>query len=213
MHYENDYIMRMLNFIKMLLEYLAGLTDAQQLEQGQDRIEKLLTSLTGLGWNQVDSLDAEQLARMMGERGEGPGRCFAIAQLLCMRADLQERLGLADHVEEWRRKALSLCLRISPPAELADPLYVMLQSLGKRFFASLDEWEYLLLGQVYAQAGYYADAEDALCAQSDPYATYAFYQRLLQCTDEELSRGNLPREEVLQGLARIEKQHPDAPVG
>jgi hypothetical protein len=74
-----------------------------------------------------------------------------------------------------------------------------------------------LLMQHYERAGEYAKAEDTLfeLLDADPgnrtvldFGT-AFYHRLLQQSDADLARANLPRAEVEEGLKNLQQRRPD----
>jgi len=59
--------------------------------------------------------------------------------------------------------------------------------------------------------GRYAKAENALYAILDSHAGFAdegrrFYERLLTKSDEQLAAGNLPREEVLEGMSNLHRR-------
>lgn len=203
MRYESDYIMRMIQLFRLLLEHLAGITEPEKLSLGEAEIENALQIITGLGWSEVEYLSEEQLSEMLGTQGEGPLRLSALARLLCIRADFHERLGKQEHCRAFRRRALRLYLAADCPPEALRDSYAALRDLGRRFLPELSDEECRKLGRLYERAGYYADAEDAFCAQAAHEQAQAFYERLLCLDDGELARGGLPRGEVAQGLARI----------
>lgn len=206
MNYESDYVMRMLHFLRLLAQHLAGLSDAQQLSAGDDGLEEALRKLTGLSFATVDSLPPAQLAELFSRQGDGDARLYAAAEILRLRAELHGRLGFAGDAQAMERKAFRLFLRIQDvPEELAESLYVTLKAQYRRAGDGLADAELRLLAGLYEKGGYYADAEDMYCLQGEYGVTLDFYARMQAMSDAALERGGLPRAEVEEGVARIRR--------
>jgi hypothetical protein len=212
-----DYIMRLIEQFFLVLSRILFKKNAQRYSEALSEIETAYKNLLGLDARQVHSMPFDELIEWlkMGGRFDAE-KCLILAALLKEEAEIRELAGRPmddglhdDYVNAFFlfREALQrdpglgsktarddmrrLALRLDP-ARLTPP----------RLFA---------LFRHHESAGEFGPAEDRLydLVEAGTPGIHgegrAFYERLLEKSDEELTAGNLPRKEVEEGLRIIQK--------
>ncbi len=213
--FNKDYIMRMIELLVQGIAKIMRLKQEKQYEECGEVIQDTLRQFYGLNDRSVEELPWTDLMAVANLGGMPDAeKCTLLAQLLREKAELEALNGRQDVSIALYVKAL--CIYTS--AVLSDPDYNVPQhrdnidsliAITGRYALPADALR--LLFQYYESAGRYAKAEDALYRlmerAEEKVATVeagkAFYRRLLEKTDDELLRGNLPRNEVQDGLGRI----------
>jgi tetratricopeptide (TPR) repeat protein len=178
--------------------------------------------LLGISSRVVSTLTDEQLVSLLTS-GSSPDlrRVASVLQVVKAEGDVHDLRGDAHVAAARYRRALSLAawLASHSDGQLDDQLAA---DLVKRAGGlALSSEQRLALARVLEAQGRYADAEDALFevieAEPDDLgpidAGILFYQRLLARDDGDLEAGDLPRDEVKDGLAELlRRQVPEEPV-
>jgi tetratricopeptide (TPR) repeat protein len=211
-----DYILRLAERIGRAMAIILGLREADQLEDALIYIDELMLQTTGLTSRFINSLSDEMLAQALSPLGTlNIDKCLWVASLLKAEGDIYKAKD--NDTESYYRYLRSLNLFLE--VQLHD------RSLAQNeFFADIDDLlqslaEYELpahtkrkLISYYELSGRYAKAEDMLFELLEPDPTNPilhqegldFYHRLLAKSNYDLQAGNLTREEVEEGLRRLE---------
>lgn len=213
--FNQDYIMRMIEQLVAGIARIMRLKEEDRLEECEDLLSDTLRTFYGLNERSVDMMPHDDLVAIASLGGlPDAERCALLAQLIMEKADLAARKGDGGQAAALRVKALAVYLT----ALLADADYHTAEHRGRvdglidlaaGYALPPDTWWKLF--RYHEGAGRFAKAEDALWRLLDDTGTRAaaaeegraFYQRLLVKGDAELTRGNLPRAEVEDGLARL----------
>ncbi len=140
-------------------------------------------------------------------------RCALAAQIFRAEGEIYEDQGDAERAAAGYAKALGLLtetinfLREKIPIELISSLDFLTSRIE---IESLPESQRKKLFISYGTIGRYSKAEDLLFEIVGTDRSFIaegkrFYERLLKCQDKELENGNLPREEVLDSLAELNR--------
>jgi hypothetical protein len=210
---EQDYIMRMITMMTAVIARVLHLKYAREFPQALLELETASKSILGIPIALLNGLTEDQIIDLYHSDLTASAVKLHVAGLLLKEeADLLAVQGRTEECTAYSSKALSLLLEsllaIGEPMEehhltaidalrerLKDlPMSVALRGRLMRFY----EWQ-----------GSFAKAEDLLFDIMDEDELYAgegvaFYQRLLKKSDTALTHGNLPREEVQEGLRRVQ---------
>ncbi len=211
---KDDLLVRTIDALARTLAWLAGrVDDVDAAGQVQEQLERIYREHLGVGGDVIRRLSSDQLVDVLSSTGQVEGdRAYVLAALLEVDAatpgtDVAHRAAL-------RVRALDLYAE-------AGTVRVGQRDLPervRRVRAALLEFQ--LPDATYARLLRYltaderlAEAEDLLfewLEESGPCAPVvdtgrAFYERLLAAGDAVLERGNLPRDEVLEGQALFER--------
>jgi hypothetical protein len=211
---KDDLLLRTIEGLARTLAWLAGrVDDDMAATQVQEGLERIYREHLGVGGDTIRRLSSDQLVEVLSSTGDLEGdRAFVLAALLEVDAatpgtDVAERAGL-------RVRALDLYAE----AGAVRVGQVDLPERVRRLRAAL--LEYQLPNATYARLLRYVAADDRLAEAEDllfewleesgPCAEVietgrAFYGRLLAASDAALERGDLPRDEVLEGQALFER--------
>ncbi len=209
-----DYLMRMIQQLSGVLARVAELRAGGKPDEALDEIGDAYGRFAGLNPSLVHVLGDEDLVALLRARGGlDPQRTYALAELLREEAEIYAEGGRLDEALPRDRKALRLYLEVLPELEDAPspPDLAGLDAVVARLAASdIPRAAQALLLRHYEVAGRYDQAEDLLFdlldaddAPETAELVRAFYVRLLALPDAALRAGNLPREEVEEGLARL----------
>lgn len=207
--YQRDYILRMIEQMTSMIANVAGLRKEQKQKQAFELLDEMLGRFFRLNSKLLNTLSESDLISMMTVNG------FLETEKLKMLAGLLKEEGeVFDSMEQpeegYRRylKALQLCLAVYEteptrlPADLRLQMDEVLVSI-KGFYLPAPVKKRLV--PYFEASGRFASAEDMLYdlleeGQSVTAEGKSFYERLLAKTDSELAAGNLPREEVVDGM-------------
>ena len=212
-----DYILRMVEKCAQLLLFVHEKTDAQEYDEAGEALDSAFLELMGSGAEQICRLsDTELLARVTTEGPTQivPDKIRLLVALLQEAGALHSAQGRETEARTCWLKALNLLLTLqmedldSEFAQFIPTIGLLRDELGD---AELPLSTLAALWRHHERSGAYGRAEDALAEllEAQPEnpelrsEAKAFYERLLRRSDVELNDGNLPREEVLAGLAGL----------
>lgn len=221
--YQRDYILK-------LMEQTAQVVMKVLNKRGQsfhDRLELLnqaLKHLVGLDSKLLQALSVKDLLALLSPGGYPDiGKVLAASDLLQARVKVLQEEGQTEAARAEAHKSLELLLTVRTMDDNAD----LRRELDARIEAALEPvgqsavgagvWE--LLAAYYEENGRLSKAEDALFHWLDQVKEDGrpeevsrvaeigarMYERWLLLPDTGLDNGALPREEVRQGMAELEK--------
>ena len=206
---ERDYIMRMINMLVASLVRILAFKNKKEYPQALLEIQTTGKTLLGIDRKLVDQFSVPQLMQLFGsDLSVMVPKSYVLGVLLKEEAEVRELMSEEARSVELYSQSLNLLietyLRFGEPVE---PRHLEFTDavLGKLHGQTLPVD---LLERVfrYEEAtGRFAEAENALYAIIESAPAFIkegmlFYERLLRCSDDRLAAGNLPRDEVLEGL-------------
>ncbi len=215
---QEDYLMRLIRqFVAVLME-IRRLRAARQEYAALDTITQITARLLKVP-DDGQRRSLEELFAQLSSGARMPlarDEQVALAALLHEAGEIYRAQQRRDESFRSYLRALHLMLDVTlhePGAglpEYAPPVETLATALHDYHLPAAT---YALLLRYYEQTGAYGKAEDALAAWrgAEPESRVvvelgrAFYQRLLQLSDAALEAGNLPRDEVEEGLAGLER--------
>ncbi|HWD18221.1 MAG TPA: DUF6483 family protein [Verrucomicrobiae bacterium] len=212
-----DYFIRMIEALGQELRRIESLKKEERYGEAGGIVDDEVKRMTGRDVREVVQLSETALLALLIE-GETTGLVREKAWLLTTLLKEAGDLAVAqDRVEEGDRyylKGLHLLLKVLHGADVFDfPEFVpRVETLVEAISPSALSLETkALLMEHYETTGQFSRAEDALhtILEADPRNPDAwdfgveFYERVSQQNDERLLLGNLPRAEVVAGLAEM----------
>jgi hypothetical protein len=210
----NDYIMKMIAQLVKALQQILRLKESGRHDDAMREIDQAMQRICGLNSLLVNTLSEESLASTLrGGVTIDHGKCLVLAELLKEEGDIYKLRG--EDEESFARYHKSLYLYLEAFTADED---LRLPDYTEKIAAVVDELDdYVLprammarLVRYYEREGNFAAAEDAvdLLLEEDDSAEARsiardLYERLLARSDAELDAGNLSRDEVREGLARV----------
>ncbi|MFU1793433.1 DUF6483 family protein [Paenibacillus azoreducens] len=213
--FRKDYLMKMVEDMVEMVGKVFGLKQQKKYVEALWEIDDLLSKNFRLNSKLLNSLSTEDMIEMFRIGGAVEAdKLQSVARLLEEEGGVYLDMGRKD--EGLTRLIKTLHLYLYADLHGADHTMLKLperiamlkdQIKGYRLPAKTDK---LLLGYEEAQ-GRYDEAENVLFRLLDQHELteeegHAFYQRLLQHTDNELSAGGLPRTEVEEGLEDLQRR-------
>ncbi len=211
----NDYLMRLIEQFTQATALILGFKKAKKYKNSLAAIQDTVQQIFGVDAKFIDTIPEEDLLILLKVNGNvDPDRAVMIAALQRITGEIFEERNDSDASYFAYLKSLTLYLEvaISPeepifseyPTEI-EPLLTKLEPYELPYQTKHRLWRY------YEKTGNYAKAEDILDelietgeSQGDILSQgISFYKRLLVKTDADLNAGNLPREEVEEGLTRL----------
>jgi hypothetical protein len=207
-----DFFMRMIHQLAQVIAKVLKLSEVNQYDAALEEIQQSSKQLLGMDLRFLTSLSDTEFIRLLslGERFEVE-KCVVAGELLRLIGEVRERE--ADEQGKYNAYTTSLSLFL-------ELLFRESEVLPKEYFDEID----VLIGKVssyelspdlrqklfyfYGIVGRYDVAEDVLfdLVQDDPEfgaEGVKFYEGLRTKSDEELERGNLPRNEIEAGLTEL----------
>lgn len=215
--YQRDYIMRMVEQLTAGIAQIAGLQREQKHQDALYTVDELLSRLFRMNARLIRSLSADDLIAMMRVNGHLETEpLLAMAELLKEEGDILRNMGRPDEAYYSHLKAIELLLAIDVEGTFPEQtdLHRSISGLIERLnpFQVPPETQ-RTLWLYFEQRGQYAIAENWLFewlegAEDNECVDEAihFYNRLLMRPDEELAAGNLPRDEVIEGLELLQRR-------
>jgi hypothetical protein len=209
---ERDYIMRMINMLVAMLVRLLAIKNKKEYPQALLEIQTTGKALLGIDRKLVDQFSVPQLMQLFGsDLSVAVPKSYVLGVLLKEEAEVWELMS---------EEARSVELYITSLNLLIETYLLFSEPVEPRHLAFTDDVLKKLHGQTlpvdllerifrYEEAmGRFGQAENAVYAiiESEPAFIkegLLFYERLLQCSDEQLAVGNLPRDEVLEGMRSL----------
>lgn len=216
--YQRDYIMRMIEQLGMFLTRILGLKEAEKFDAARMEIDQAGKILLGLDMSLIRVLSDEKIISLLQPTGSlDSGKCLLIAELLREEGGICECQGKEDELYTCYTKSLSLYLEaLAVNADFRNQEYLskidtLIQRL-QRFTLPVHVEEKLF--HYFEMTGKYAQAENLLFQLLEMNRPgmleegIRFYERLLAKSDNKLEQGNLPREEVEDGLRVLQGRQP-----
>jgi tetratricopeptide (TPR) repeat protein len=204
----------MIEQLSRVLSRALMMKDAKEYIEAVTEVKKAGKLFLGLNPDAMDKLSDKDLLRLWRVGNDlDAEKCALAAQLFKVEGQILEEKGDEDGAVTSYLKSLSLLaatvnfLREKIPHELVESV----DFLDEKFdFATLPVNLREEIFATYSTIGRFAKAEDLLFEIVDEDPSFAeqgklFYEQLLKRTDKELEQGNLPRAEVLEGLAQLNK--------
>lgn len=210
-----DYLLRMIHQLAQVLARVLKLNEAKCYDESLEEINASSRRLIGMDIRMLTSLSDTEFIRLLGlgDRFDLE-KCVVAAELLRMVGEVKLAQGDEASTYECRVASLSLFLELlrhetgTLPKEYSDSV--------ERLVKELSVYELSLalrqrIFQYYEYAGRFDLAENVLVEilQQEPGLVsegVKFYTRLQAKSDEDLSKGNLPRNEVEEGLNNLKRR-------
>jgi tetratricopeptide (TPR) repeat protein len=214
----NDYYMRLVEQFTQALAISTGFKQAKDYPKALSVIQNTLQQIFGVDPKFIDTIHEEDLLILLRSGNTvDPDRAVMIAALEKSAGEIYEAQGQEEKAYYAYLKSLALYLEVllSDGDTVLKEYIPELDTLLDKFTDfDLSTSTKFRLWRYYEKTGKYASAEDALYEllgdeESGPEIVREgvdFYRRLLAKSDPELMAGRLPREEVEEGLAKLEQQ-------
>lgn len=219
--FQRDYILRLVEQLGKTLATVLTLKRAKSWDEAELAVAEAARDLAGLDIETLLALPVDQMTTLFSAAGSlDAGKCLVAAELLCEHGEIRDLRGDEATACLERTRALSLLLEVfagEQPGRIPDA-----ERYSKRIdtlVEALSDYPpvpavQMKLVSYYERRGELANAEDVLFDLIDAgheeviTSGIDLYQRLLTRRDEELERGGLPRAEVEDGLAQLQKMRP-----
>jgi hypothetical protein len=210
-----DYFLRIIHQLAQVIAKVLKLGEVKQYNEAFEEIERSAKQLLGVDVQLLTSLSDTELIRLLslGERFEVE-KCVVTAELQRLIGEVRERQVDESGMYKSYSTSLSLFLELlfreseMLPKEYFDEIDLLIKKLSAYELPSglLEK-----LFRYYGVVQRYDAAENVLfdLVQRDSgfgAEGIKFYERLRTKSEEELERGNLPRDEVEAGLAELLKK-------
>ncbi len=212
---EKDYIMKIIQQFTNAVARIMGLKAENKIEESQVVLTDTLKDFTGLNTEILEALPYEiLLQRVSGQTNSE--KSLILAELLYQQADIYEIKGELSRAKNLYLKNANIMINVllkgdnSVLEQNQDKVNELIEKIG---LLNVPRESLLLLFQYYELTTEYAKAEDVLFeliekaeANKDLVAKgIAFYERLLNKDQADLQKGNLPMDEVLEGLGNLKR--------
>ncbi len=211
--YQRDYLLRMIEMLGQVMAKVLGQKDLKSTEEALLDIDRAGKMFIGLDSVMVSSFSDEDLIALLHSGGAlDTNKCLAVAELQYAEGQVLElRNDGKEFLLRYQRSLNFFLEAIIEDRDISAGLYDEKINflLGKLNDILLPTSVLKKLFQYYEHQGAYAKAEDVLfeLIETNPAETrndgIVFYKRLLCKTDDELERGNLPRNEVEEGMREL----------
>lgn len=216
---KRDYLMTMIEQMVKVLAELLFFKKAGKHEEALELINHAGRLFFGFDVEGLVWLDDEQFLNFLrgGTGTMDPGKCAVLSILLNERASILDEKGIDDLATACRMKALIARLELHR-CGITENLPESIPAV-EAIVEALEDYELppqvrLGLFEYYESARAFARAEDELFGLLETEGEsrelvqrgIEFYQRCLEQEDAWLVAGNLPREEVMEGLAAMKER-------
>lgn len=211
---KTDFKKEIENGLKIIREAIDEGVKNKNADEALKVLDREMKGLIGLDINTIDTLSFNSITELLSrDRELNADRYIALGEILKLRSNL-----CFDNLGEkffYYNKSLKAFYIASQDEELMVDEYLesirnMINELSQ-YELSLDEMDSVFKG--YEMLKEYDKAEDVLFSmlkdsnndQDVVSEGISFYERLLQKSEEELEKGNLPANEVKESLNEIKK--------
>ncbi|HEX7571836.1 MAG TPA: DUF6483 family protein [Bacteroidota bacterium] len=209
---EQDYFMRMVSMLAKMLARILFLKNQKDFPHALLEIEATGKTLLGIDHTLIRQLSPAQLMVLLGtDPSLAIPKSYILGLLLKEEAEIRSMMGEEDEAGLLNLKSLELLIdawlqegkALAP--EHTDHVDALLAGLAG-FALSPGLLEKLMA--YHEGTGHFDRAENVLfdiLAATPEFAPdgLQFYRRLLMKSDLDLRAGNLPREEILEGIAEL----------
>ncbi|HTY59644.1 MAG TPA: DUF6483 family protein [Bacteroidota bacterium] len=209
---EQDYFMRMVSMLAAMLSRIVLLKNQKDFPRAILELQTTARTLLGIDAVLINTCSSEQLGVLLGtDPSLAVPKVYILGLLLKEEADIRSMTGEEQESASLRTKALELLLdawlREGKPAapghdEAVESLLALLAAyaLPSPLLEKVMAW--------HEAEGRFDKAENILFDIVAAVPEFAeeglrFYRRLLGKSDRDLAAGNLPREEILEGIAGL----------
>lgn len=208
-----DYFLRMIHQLAQVIAKVLKLGQVQQYDAAMEEIQHSSKQLLGMDLRMLTTLSDEEYVRLLslGDRFDVE-KCVVAGELLRLVGNVKEKEGDAGEVHHCYTTSLSLFLELLIresgvlPKEYFDEIELL---IGKVSSYEIPVRLQSKLFRYYEVLGRFDKAENLLFEilqheQEFIVEGIRFYERLRTKKDEELERGNLPRNEVEASLKELQ---------
>lgn len=205
----------MIHQLAQVLARVMGLSEIKQYDEALEEIQLSSKQLLGMDLRFLTTLSDEEFVRLLGlgERFDVE-KCVVVGELLRLVGEVKEREGDEGERFHCYTTSLSLFLEllIRESGVLPKEYYEKIEMLiGKTRSYELPVGLKRKIFRYYEAVGKFDAAENKLfeIVEQDPQFVgegMKFYGRLRTKSEEELVRGNLPRDEVEASIKDLEKR-------
>jgi hypothetical protein len=207
-----DYFLRMIHQLAQVIAKVLKLGQVQQYDAAMEEIQHSSKQLLGMDLRLLTTLSDEEFIRLLslGDRFDVE-KCVVAGELLRLVGEVKEQEGDAGEVHHCYTTSLSLFLELLIresgvlPKEYFDEIELL---IGKVSSYEIPVRLHEKLFRYYEALGRYDKAENLLFEILQHEQGFVgdgirFYERLRAKKDDELERGNLPRDEVEASLREL----------
>lgn len=215
---KRDYILKIIEGLGQFLKKVKELLTEGKYEGAEVTVDEAMQKLLGLSAETINILPYEELISFMNmDKEVGSEKCIILATLLTQKGDVLALKNDSDGSYNYYLKALNIFTEVFDEdedvrlKEYFSKIEYLIDKLNK-YVISKELNEKII--NYYEASGKYDKAEDLmydLLEESNWNKTLVmeginFYERLLGKNENELIQGNLPIDEVKQGLAALTKK-------
>lgn len=212
-----DYFMRMIAQLSMVIAHVIGLKRAKRYDEGQQVLNDALSQTLGLSSNTVEILSYGELIQLVSRGNKiDTDRCLALAKIIKHKADLYEAQDANGTAFNLYLKSLNLyieALLTNDELRTSENILDIDEIIQTIKSTVLPDASKLLLFKYYEMVRRFDKAENTLfdLLDTNDYdidtvkCGLAFYERLFTKTESELLEGNLPVTEVREGYEELSK--------
>jgi hypothetical protein len=216
----NDYLMRLIEQFTRAIALISGFKKARDYKKALSEIQDTVQQIFGVDAEFINTVPEEDLLILLKVDGKiDPDRAVMIAALQGIMGEIYEARNDPDSRYFAYLKSLTLYLEVfihDGDTVLSEYLSEIEPLIGKLADYELPYPTKLRLWRYYEKTGNYSKAEDWLyelmddveCESDLVSRGVSFYEHLLTKDDPALAAGNLPREEVEEGLTRLRRLNP-----
>ncbi|MDQ7092936.1 DUF6483 family protein [Desulfosporosinus sp. PR] len=212
---DKDYLMKMIKEFTISLGKIMGLKAENKIEESQEALNDTLKYVTELNIEVIEALPYDILIhKVSGNRLFNTGKHLMLGELLIQQADIFEIKGEKSRAKNLYWKSLNILINIFlcgdalASEEDKSRIDELIEKIG---WFNLPNESKLSLFQYYELTNKYAKAEDVLfdliktteVNQDILTKGIDFYERLINKDPDDLEKGNLPMDEVSEGLATL----------
>lgn len=215
---KKDYILQIIEEIANFLKDINRLLNDEKIEDAETYTDEVMQKFLGLSADTIKILPYEQLISFMRmDREIGNEKCIVLGVLLTKKGDIAELKNDFDESYNYYLKALNILTEVFDKdederlKEHFSKIDYLIDKLQKYEFSN--ELNDKII-KYYEFSGKYDKAEDMIydsLGENNWDKTLIieginFYERLLNKKENELVKGNLPIDEVKQGLAILKEK-------
>ncbi|MGI1659699.1 MAG: DUF6483 family protein [Desulfitobacterium sp.] len=217
--FQKDYLMRMIEQFTNFVAKIMGLKVSGAIEEVHQELNGALLQYTGLSEEALRRLSSKDILHLLGGSDEFTfKKRLMFAELLKLKADAYFDSGSKEQSYDLYLKSFHIYVEtvLSTKESHLRPDFDLINEMINRLEHFFIPYETkALLFRYYERVGEYGKAEDELFELLDKnmHRSQAlsegknFYLRLIEKSPEELVKGNLPLNEVQEGLTKIRALH------
>jgi len=212
--YEKDYLLRIAQSAARVIAQVIYRRKIEDYQGSLSLIDEQFRQTLGMGLGFIHSVSEETLLSLLTSLGTlDTEKCWLTATLLKAEGDIYSAQGNTDEAYYSYLKSLDLFLIVLLEAHNVDSFPEVEDLLNELEAYDLPGKTNEMVFRYYEKTGRYARAEDVLFEMLETNPTErdlfvsgaAFYERLKRKSAADLAAGNLSRDEVEEGLARLRK--------